>query len=81
MALGKDKGLPSSTTVDGRVNNSSMRYEILDNPPWLQSIGLGFQVGQTQLRKWLLRSIGSITRISVSMASLKALVCTASPSK
>jgi hypothetical protein len=80
MALGKDKGLPSSTTVDGRVNNSSMRYEILDNPPWLQSIGLGFQVGQTQLRNCLLRSIGSVTR-SVSMSRLKALVCTASPSK
>jgi hypothetical protein len=30
-------------------NNSSMRYSILENPPWLQAIGLGFQVNYTHV--------------------------------
>jgi len=39
-----NKDLPVSTTTVGKGHQHSMRYTILDNPPWLQSIALGFQV-------------------------------------
>jgi hypothetical protein len=30
--------------LSSNKNSSSMRYTILENPPWIQAIGLGFQV-------------------------------------
>jgi hypothetical protein len=36
--------LPSHRASSGKTENNTMRYNILDNPPWWEAIALGFQV-------------------------------------
>jgi hypothetical protein len=36
--------LPSPRASSGKTENNTMRYNILDNPPWWEAIALGFQV-------------------------------------
>jgi hypothetical protein len=41
------KHMPSHRASSGQTENNTMRYTILDNPPWWEAIALGFQVSCT----------------------------------
>lgn len=73
-AAAADDGACSPRKPTGSAS-SGMRYTILDTPPWIQAVGLGFQVYLTMLGSSVLIPFITVVRASVCCSACR-LACT-----
>lgn len=76
MAGASAKHMPSHRASSGQTENNTMRYTILDNPPWWEAIALGFQTYLTLLGSTVLIPFICVPPMGGSPTDLANVICT-----
>eukprot|EP00882_Tetradesmus_deserticola_P003909 GHRQ01004134.1.p1 GENE.GHRQ01004134.1~~GHRQ01004134.1.p1 ORF type:complete len:143 (+),score=30.74 GHRQ01004134.1:206-634(+) len=70
------KHMPSHMASSEQTENNTMRYTILDHPPWWEAIALGFQTYLTLLGSTVLIPFICVPPMGGSPTDLANVICT-----